>query len=319
MNEKLAHRIKKVIEEANRILITSHIRPDGDAVGSLLGLGLALETGGKDVQMVLADGVPATFKHLEGREKVAKRVQEGVDISIVLDCSDLQRVGKVSDETFTPTINIDHHTTNLHYAQYNLVDPLAPSTAEILFALIPVLGFSIGADSAAALLTGIITDTLGFRTSNLQPSTLRTAASLMELGCDLPFLYNKALHFRSFEAIKYWGVGLATLEKDDRLLWASLTQKDRQAIGYPGRDDADLINVLSSVEEIDVAVIFVEQTNGSIKVSWRAREGFDVSQLAHHFGGGGHKPAAGAQIEGDMEYVKTEVLEATRNYLKTIY
>jgi phosphoesterase RecJ-like protein len=318
MDEKLAIQLKNIIGEANQILITSHIRPDGDAVGSLLGLGLTLEAAGKDVQMVLADGVPATFNHLGGCEKVTKHPKGEVDISIVLDCSDIQRVGNIFQEDYVPTINIDHHVTNLNFAQFNLVDPGTPSTAEMLANLIPKLGFSLGKGIAEALLTGMITDTLGFRTSNMQAETLRTAADLMEFGCDLPYLYNKALHIRSFEAVRYWGAGLSTLEKEDRLLWACLTQKDRQAIGYPGRDDADLINILSSIDAIDIAIIFVEQANGSVKVSWRARKGFDVSQIARSFGGGGHKPAAGAEIEGDLDLVKMEVLEATRNYLKSI-
>jgi phosphoesterase RecJ-like protein len=318
MDEQLKAQIKNIIGEAAHILVVSHTRPDGDAVGSILGLGLSLRDAGKDVQMVLADGVPATFKHLSGSDTINKRVKGEIDVSIVLDCSDLQRVGDVLSKDTAPTFNIDHHITNLNFAQFNLVYPETPSTAEILVGLIPQLGLSIEKEAAEALLTGMITDTLGFRTANIHADTLRTAADLMELGCDLPYLYNKALHFRSFEAVRYWGAGLSTLEKEDRLLWACLTQKDRQSIGYPGRDDADLINILSSIEEIDIAIIFVEQVNGSVKVSWRAQKGFDVSQIASNFGGGGHKPAAGAEIEGDLELVKIEVLEATRNYLKSL-
>lgn len=318
MDDQLKTQIKNIVVEAVHILVVSHIRPDGDAVGSLLGLGLALKAAGKDVQMVLADGVPATFKHLSGSETIQKRVKGEVDVSIVLDCSDLQRVGDVLPKDTAPTLNIDHHITNLNYAQFNLVYPEVPSTAEILVGLIPQLGLSIDKEAAEALLTGMITDTLGFRTANIHADTLRTAAALMELGCDLPYLYNKALHLRSFEAVRYWGAGLSTLEKEDRLLWACLTQKDRQSIGYPGRDDADLINILSSIEEIDIAIIFVEQANGSVKVSWRARKGFDVSRIASNFGGGGHKPAAGAEIDGDLELVKIEVLEATRSYIKSL-
>lgn len=319
MNERLQAQLRNIIGEAVHILLVSHIRPDGDAVGSVLGLGLALQTAGKDVQMVLADGVPATFKHLNGSENIQKRVKGEVDVSIVLDCSDLERVGDVLPKDTAPTLNIDHHITNLNFAQFNLVFPEVPSTAEILVGLIPQLDLSIGKEAGEALLTGMITDTLGFRTTNIHAATLRTAADLMELGCDLPYLYNKALHFRSFEAVRYWGAGLSTLEKEDRLLWACLTQKDRQAIGYPGRDDADLINILSSIEEVDIAIIFVEQANGSVKVSWRAQKGIDVSQIASNFGGGGHKPAAGAQIEGELELVKMEVLEATRKYLKSLH
>jgi len=102
---------------------------------------------------------------------------------------------------------------------------------------------------------------------------------------------------------------------EDRLLWATLTLEDRKSVNYPGRDDADLINLLASIKGVDIALIFIEQTNGSVKVSWRARSGFDVSKIAFRFGGGGHKPAAGADIEGDLEDIKYEVLEATRTLL----
>jgi len=318
MDERSIAQAKKLICEANRILITSHIRPDGDAIGSVLGFGLGLIAAGKDVQMVLADGVPATFQHLVGSTLITKRAVNEFDISIVLDCSDLIRIGKIFDPDYSPTINIDHHVTNQNFAQINLVYPEIPATAEILTELMPKFGIPIGKDTAEAFLTGIITDTLGFRTTNLQPTTLRVAADLMELDCDLPFLYNKALHLRSFESVQYWGTGLSTMEKDDCLLWTCLTQEDRKAIGYPGRDDADLINLLSSIEGIDIAIIFVEQPKDSIKVSWRARKGYDVSQIARSFGGGGHKPAAGADIQGDLESVKREVLGATRSYLNLL-
>jgi phosphoesterase RecJ-like protein len=150
---------------------------------------------------------------------------------------------------------------------------------------------------------------------NMHPGTLRVAADLMEKGSDLPTLYQKALVNKSFEAARFWGAGLSTLQKEDGLLWATLTLEDRKAIGYPGKDDADLVNVLSSVNGVDIAIIFVEQPKEIVKVSWRAQQGFDVSDIASHFGGGGHKPAAGAEIKGNLDSVKTEVLNATRSYL----
>ncbi|HEX7973100.1 MAG TPA: DHHA1 domain-containing protein, partial [Anaerolineales bacterium] len=165
---------------------------------------------------------------------------------------------------------------------------------------------------AAALLTGLITDTLGFRTSNMNPRALRLAADLMEQGVDLPELYRQALFQRSFEATRYWGYGLRQLQREGRLAWTSLTQADRQAVGYPGRDDADLINILSSIEDVDVVVIFVEQPNQHVKVSWRAQPGFDVSQVALSFGGGGHPAASGADVSGSIEEVRPRVLDSTR-------
>jgi phosphoesterase RecJ-like protein len=168
---------------------------------------------------------------------------------------------------------------------------------------------------AEPLLTGIVTDTLGFRTTNVTPKALRSAAFLQETGADLPSLYDRALHQRSIEALKFWGIGLSKVQKEGRLIWTSLLQEDRKEANYPGRDDADLVNVLSSVEDTDVCVIFVEQNDGTVKVSWRADPGFDVSRVALEFGGGGHKPAAGATIRGHMERVQEDVLRATRKLL----
>jgi phosphoesterase RecJ-like protein len=316
MDSKTIDRVKKIIGDADQILVTSHFRPDGDAIGSVLGLGLALKAAGKQVQMVLVDGVPKTFCHLSGFEQVTKHIKEDFDTSFVLDCSDLERVGNIISENIIPTLNIDHHKTNLMFAQINIVDQEVPATTEILYDLIPSIGLEINKPVGEALLTGILTDTLGLRTSNIRPKTLRVVAELMEIGCDLPYLYRKVLINRSFESAKFWGAGLSTLQKDGRLVWATLTQEDRKIVGYPGNDDADLINVLSSLDDIDVAVIFVEQGNEKVKVSWRANNGFDVSQIATDFGGGGHRPAAGAEIFGNLDSVKTKVLNATNEYLK---
>lgn len=317
MDENLINLARLHLLEANEIVITSHKRPDGDAIGSVVGLGTALMEAGKEVQMILEDGVPSCFNHLVGSDRIKKSVKGSFDLSIVLDCSDLQRVGSVFEDSFVPTINIDHHVTNINFAEINIVKTKTPATAEILTQFIPRVGLSISKPTANALLTGIITDTLGFRTSNVHPETLRIVADLMEMGCDLPNLYEKALLNRSYKAARYWGAGLSTLQLENRLLWATLTQDDRKAIGYPGRDDADLINVLTSINDVDIALVFVEQPSGSVKVSWRSHKGFDVSRIALSFGGGGHKPAAGAEIQGDLEIVMADVLEATRRYLIT--
>jgi phosphoesterase RecJ-like protein len=168
-----------------------------------------------------------------------------------------------------------------------LVDEQAAATSEILVRIFPQFGLQLSIPIAAALLTGLITDTLGFRTSNISPSTFLVAARLIETGVDLPDLYRRALIDRSFEAVRFWGAGLEKLERDGRLIWTSLTIADREKANYPGRDDADLINVLSSIEDTDISLIFVEQPNGNIKVSWRAQPGYDVSIVAVEFGGGG--------------------------------
>jgi phosphoesterase RecJ-like protein len=305
----------QIIQDAQRILVISHIRPDGDAVGSVLGLGLALLAAGKNVQMILEDGVPKSFRHLIGSDRINKRAEDPYDCCVVVDCSDLTRTGKIFSDGSCPDINIDHHNTNLNFARVNLVDSKATATTEILARLLPAWNLAIDLPIAEALLTGLITDTLGFRVSGMSPGTLRIAADLFETGADLPTLYTKALLTRSYQAARYWGTGLSALQLKDRLLWTRLTLEDRHTADYPGRDDADLINILQTINDADIFVIFIEQTNDSVKVSWRARPGFDVSKIALQFGGGGHKPAAGAEIQGSVDEVIDKVLTATRSLL----
>lgn len=304
-----------LIIAAERILIAAHIRPDGDAVGSLLGLGLVLEQSGHDVQMVIDDGIPASLRHLEGSARVTRKPTHDVDLYIAVDCSDPERLGSLKVNRGNPDINIDHHMTNPLFGKLNLVDGDAAATSEIIFQIIQKLELPLSPGAAAALLTGIITDTIGFRTSNVRPLTLQIAAALMETGVNMPELYMRALIDRSFESVKFWGNGFSKLKKDGRLVWTALTQEDRLQAGYPGKDDADLINFLASIEGADIALVFVEQPNGNTKVSWRSKEGFNVARLAAELGGGGHPAAAGAEVAGSINEVQNEILEKTRSVI----
>lgn len=311
MDKALLPVIAEKFKAAQRILVLSHIRPDGDAIGSLLGLGLSLQIAGKDVRMVSADGIPNSFRHLPGSTQVTNHPDGQFDLIVLVDCADLDRVGSVLSEYPTPNINIDHHPTNLHYAELNLVDPSAVATAEILTEHLSSLGLWINQEVATALLTGIITDTLGFRTHNISPKALRLSADLMEKGADLPSLYYRSLVQRPFEAVRYWGAGLSQLKREDRIVWTSLSLEDREAAGYSGRDDADLVNVLTTINDVDIVVIFIEQANGRVKISWRSRPGYDVSKVAQDFGGGGHILAAGAEVDGTLAEAQERVLKAT--------
>lgn len=316
MNKKILKEISDLISEAENILVVSHKRPDGDAVGSVLGMGLALKHAGKKVQMVLPDGFSSVFHHLSGGEEILKKPEGSYDLSIVLDASDLGRIAGVIPEDQIPDINIDHHISNLNFARINYVEPESAATSQVLTKILPSLGLVIDKDVAEALLTGIISDTLGFRTSNTTPETLLLSASLIQNGVNLTELYNKALNSRSFEAVKYWGSGLCRLDRTNDIAWTSLSLQDRSEASYPGNDDADLINILSSMDDFQVVMIFVEQRDGKVKVSWRSKPGVNVSKLAQNFGGGGHPAAAGAEISGNLEDVKSQVLKYSINYVE---
>jgi phosphoesterase RecJ-like protein len=316
VDSQLIGEIKDRLGAAKKIVIASHVRPDGDAIGSLLGLGLALHDAGKSVQMVLADGVPSSFKYLEGSKFIEKEPKGNHDTFITVDCADFKRTGSIFENFGQPDINIDHHKTNEKFGKLNLIEAEEVATSAILTNYLPAWGLTITKPIAAALLTGIITDTLGFRTSNITPEALRQAATLMETGVDMPEIYMHSLVRKSFPAARYWGAGLSTLQSKNGIVWGTLTIADRKLAGYGGNDDADLINMISAIDGNKVGMVFVEQNNNHVKISWRALEaGVDVSQVAKYFKGGGHAAAAGADIQGSLSEVQKEVLKKTREML----
>lgn len=316
MNQLTTGAIKERLDKSQKVIIASHVRPDGDAIGSLLGLGLALQQTGKSVQMVLVDGVSASFRYLEGSELIVRAPAGEQDTFITVDCADFKRVGKAFENFGQPDINIDHHKTNEMFGKLNLIEPEEVATSAILANHLPEWGYQITRPVAAALLTGIVTDTLGFRTSNTNPSALRLSAMLMETGVDMADLYMKSLVKKSFPAARYWGAGLSHLEQKNGIVWATLTVADRKRSGYGGNDDADLINMVSAIEGNKVGMIFVEQNDHQVKVSWRALEpGIDVSKVAQRFNGGGHAAAAGADIPGALSDIQPLVLKTTEEML----
>lgn len=308
--------IKEQLSQARRVVLVSHIRPDGDAVGSMLAFGTALKEAGKDVQCVLEDGVAERYHSLPGATDVSDKISLDFDYLIVVDCADAPRVGSVLKDVSAPDLVVDHHKTHINFGKIDYVEPEAEATALMLAETLPKWGLKVSPGVAAALLTGLLADTLGFRTNNTTPKALRIAADLMESGADLVNVYHNTLSMRSLAEIRYWGQGLTKLEFNDGLLSSTLTLEDREIAGYPENDDADLINMLTVVPEALISVLFIEQENDSIKVSWRSVKGIDVSNIATMFGGGGHESAAGADIPGSLDQVKNRVLEVTQNILK---
>jgi phosphoesterase RecJ-like protein len=320
MDKVLITQAGEHLQAARRIMLISHARPDGDAIGSLLGLGLGLQQDGTEVQMLSPDGVPPNFRYLAGTSEIVKKASGEFDLYISLDTATPERLG--DPPPFSPPhnaymvdLNIDHHPSNTNYGQINLIQADAVATAVMLVELFPQWGMSFTPEIVDALLTGILTDSLGFRTRNMNAAALRAAATLVDAGGDLPDLYAKALLQRSLAATRFWGAGLSRLEIQDGLVWTALTLAARKEAGYSGYDDADLVNVLSNIKDTNTAVIFVEQNPHKVKVSWRSQDGADVSRVAAHFGGGGHKSAAGAMIEGTLQEVQKKVIQKTQQML----
>lgn len=317
---------KSLIDEAETIAIVSHVRPDGDAIGSLFGLGLGLELLGKKVQFVLQDHPGNAFADIPKLDQIQHSIETPVDLIISTDASDMERIGSVfSEELFNSRsdeqralvdINIDHHPTNTNFGEVNIVNSKAVAASIIVYQLLCFLGIDITKSIAETILSGIITDTLGLRTQNMNSEALRIAAELVDLGADISTISFKLLNEINLNAVKLWGLAINKINYKHGILWATIRIADKKQANYTGNDDADLINLLSSIKESNIAICFIEQPNDEVKISWRAKKGYDVSQVALSFGGGGHVPAAGATVAGDFEETVDRVLAKTIETMK---
>lgn len=305
-----------LIASANRVLLLTHVAPDGDALGSLLGLSFALRAVGKETTCVSPDGCPETFRFLPGSDEIVKKAKGNFDLVITVDCADIPRAGKPGETLGrAPDINIDHHATNPGFATLNFVDADSVATAELIADLLPALGLPLTQPAAECLLCGVVSDTLGFRTSNTNARALSTAQKLMAAGADLPRIYDHALNRRSLTSVLLWGQALSRTALDGELAWTTIPLAAKKTVGYHGKGDADVINVLGTIGEARVFIVFTETENGEVKISWRARPGFDVSRVAQTFGGGGHVAAAGATVKGALAEVEAKVLETTKQMM----
>lgn len=303
---------RDLIQQADRLAVVTHIAPDGDAIGSLLALGRVLKAVGKDsVTLACDDRVPPKLTFLPGAGGVVSSVEGEFDLVITVDCSDRRRGGKVliaaaGDDT--PIVNIDHHVTNTHFGRVSIVEPDATSTTEVLYRLFQVWGQKIDEQTAVCLLTGLVTDTLCFRTANVTPAVMSLASVLMEAGADLADITGHTVNRRAFGAIRYWGELLQSVELVGRVVSVHATRQQRQEIGFNGGGDASIASLLSTTWEADMAVSFVEADDGRVEISFRAKPGFDVSVVALELGGGGHPSAAGCTVEAPLHEVRKQVL-----------
>lgn len=318
MNHDLDSTIQRQLAAAQNIVIVGHIRPDGDAIGSMLGLAHALRTDNRRVTCVLQDGMPEKYAFLPGAPEVLTSVPPNYDYLIVVDSSDIRRTGQVLEDLPPANLVIDHHRTHDDFGLIEYVLPEVEATALILTRSIPSWGLTITKEAATCLLTGILSDTIGFRTGSTRPAALRAAADLMEHGADFHDVYQRTLSDKTIAEARYWGQGLTKIQQSDAILWSTLSLHDRILSRYQGNDDADLINLLSAIKGSLVTVLFVEQEDGIVKVSWRSVEGVDVSALAKDFGGGGHMAAAGAEINGSLQDIQERVIHKTKRYLEAL-
>lgn len=311
--------IQFAVEKANRVLVIAHVDPDGDCIGSLTAVGQGLAQLGKRVTLVCDDAVPARFQSLPMGSEVrrAPNTEIPYDLVIAVDCADESRMGWAYDSLPEPKptlANIDHHITNTHFGAFNIIDPDASSTAEILLRFLAEIGVEMTTGIAESLLTGIVTDTMGFRTTNVTAATLRAAAELVDAGADIATISLQALHQKQFSTAKMWGIGLSRMQIEDGLLWTSISREVMQKAGMDGRPNSSgLVNFLADVDVAVMGVVLTEMEDGTVRVTMRAQPPYNVAEVAIQFGGGGHALAAGCALDGPLERATERIVAACRD------
>ncbi len=305
------------LAQAQRILISSHLRPDADALGSVLACALWLRASGKDVTAWIDDGMPQKFHYLPGHELITAppTEPEKFDLFLALDTSVKNRLGTVV-QAIAPGavwVNIDHHVSNECYATINYVDPTAPATGQILYEFFRHHQIEITTDMAANLFAAISTDTGSFQYQGTDARTFAAGSGLISAGVDVASL-SRAMYEnqprRRFELLRF-ALKNAEFGCGDQVASFALTMADATALGVLPEDNEGIIDHLRSVEGVRAAVFFEELPEGKVRVSARSKDpAIDVCKICQLFKGGGHPMASGARVNGTLETVKTNFLKA---------
>ena len=319
--------ISEVILNSNKIGITYHVSPDGDAVGSALALLNSLKLLGKDTYLISKDIISENLQYLksanEGNGNIIVPTKD-TEVVVVVDCGNFDRISANLDEFNGIIINIDHHISNDKYGNFNYVDIKASATAEIIFELIEVLGLDLNKESkeikdiGTCLYTSLVTDTGGFRHSNVTARTHKIASRLKEINVDNTFIYQSLFDNKSFEKIKLIGKVLSNMNLllDKKVSFMELPTEYAKELGIEIGDTSDIISFGLQIKGVEISVLIKEVDNG-VKASLRSKNDIDVRNIAERLGGGGHVKAAGITLKGlSLEEAKNKILDEIKKELR---
>lgn len=320
-------RAAEAIREAQSLVLACHVNPDGDALGSMLGLALALAPLGKTLTLLSQDGVPDILRFLPQSSTVQQTTDvPSFDLAVVLDSGELSRVGdrvQVLIGRARRVIDIDHHVLAGAFGDVRVLDSQAASTSEIVFALVRAMGLPVTPDVATCLFTGVITDTGSFRFQNVTPNTFRVAADLLEAGAPPAHVSENVFENRTFAATRLLGQALSALSQtpDGRIVWAHISAQDFTTLGATDEDTEGVVNYVRGVRGAEAGVLFREMAAvgdapPKIRISLRSREGVNVALVAQQFGGGGHRMAAGCTLSLPLAEAETTIVAALQAALE---
>ena len=314
----------RLLIDSKKVVLASHLNPDGDALGSLLALTHLLKTMGKEATPISTDGVPAIYQWMPGSEWVVTGSEDrDFDLAIVVDAGAIERIGSSQLSTIHSAktlIDIDHHVADTVFGDVRILDSTSASTAEIICRLIKTLNRLskrewMSEEIADCLMTGVITDTGSFKYPNTTPSTFKTAAYLQSFGAKSASINELVYENRSLASLKLQARALNSLQisADGKVAWTYVSARDIEECGASDADTEGIVGLVRAIDTVQVALFFREIVGKKIRISLRAREGSDVNKIANIFGGGGHRLAAGCSIEPPLEEsMKLVVAEAVR-------
>jgi bifunctional oligoribonuclease and PAP phosphatase NrnA len=307
------HEVLKVLLRGRRFLVCSHARPDGDAVGSMVALGMVLEQMGKQADLVMADRVPVLYRRLPGAEEIrsAERVGGRYDAAILLECDSVERARLQGLEDLF-LINIDHHISGRPYAQLNWIDCGAASVGELVYRVAKAAGVTLTPQMAACLYTTILTDTGSFSYGALSERTFALARELVLAGADPVALAQEVYYSVPAAKVILLGAALNTLRHEDRIAWLWITLEDMARAGALEEDCEGIVNFALSIAGVEAAVFLRELPDGQVRLSLRSKDRVNVAALAEKLGGGGHENAAGCTLAGPLERARDEILTELR-------
>lgn len=297
------------IGRRQKFVLTSHARPDGDAVGSVLACGQILRAMGKQADVFLSDGVPYIYKPLPFAETVvvAPAVPPEYEAAIILECDSVQRTRLDGLENHY-LINIDHHSTARPFANVNWIDPSACATAEMIFRLAREAGVKISSEIATCLYTAVLTDTGSFCFNGTNERTFSLAQELVRAGADPSAIAQNVYFSNPTSKMRLLGSALSNLHRDGELAWMHISRNHMERAEATDEDSEGLVNYALAIEGVEVALFFREQSDGRFRVSLRSKGAINVASVAERFGGGGHECASGCSIEGPLSVAVERIL-----------
>jgi len=317
MSDAAFEAFEAFLGSGSEFLLTAHVDPDGDAIGSCLGLEAALQYLGKETQVVLESPVPASLEFLPGADRILRpgRVATRFTHALVLDSSSLDRVGTVASSNLAPNARvavIDHHWGNEGFGSPRLVNPEASATAELIYDLIEYLHVPISPEIATNLYTGILSDTGGFRYANTSARTLRVAARLVEHGAAAADVAEALYATKTAPSLRILGLALASLETKSggRIGAMTISRSMFEEAGATPEDADGIVQYAKALAGARVGVLIQEIAPGEIRASLRSDGTVDVNEVASRFGGGGHRNAAGLRVKGILLAVKEDIFRA---------